>query len=303
MKLFKGKSMKFFIIVSLLLQLTTSLWADSGYGNYATMKKEAYALYENDKTTDAFAVVKTYISAYPKSIRAQNLLAVLYYWSGDISNSKKVLHKILSKEKFPQAVTLLKNIEKKEGKLPKEVQKKQTIVKNQVEKKSVQKPSSSNLSYLVKKIKKDPNDVLSRKILALHYEKIGNTKQASYFANAVLKIDPDDHEMVTLLKSENVSPYTSKQTVERALKKLDELYTSKSHNRFMNLYSSLENNNVVIPTQTHVNALQCAIELEQYEKAKSILHIYRMPKSRYISQIEELLDEKLMLSRFVEIED
>jgi tetratricopeptide (TPR) repeat protein len=284
--------MKFFIIVSFLLQLTTSLWAN---GHYASMKKEAYALYENNKTEDALNVVKDFISDYPKSIRAQNVLAVLYYWSGDFAHSKEVLHKILNKEKFPQAVALLENIKRKEAKLPKKVQ---NIVKKKVASKSEQKSSSSNLVFLVNKVKKDPNDALSRKILALHYAKIGNSKQASYFANAVLKIDPDDHEMVALLKSENVSPYTSKRTLERALEKLEALYLSKSYNRFMNLYSSLENNNVVMSTPMHVNALHCAIELEQYEKAKSILHIYRMPKNKYMSEVEELLDEKLMLSRF-----
>jgi len=287
--------MKFFIIVSFLLQLTTSLWANERFDQYVSMKKEAYALYENDKIEDALTVVKDFISDHPKSIRAQNVLAVLYYWSGDFSKSKEVLHKILNKEKFQQAVALLQNIEKKEAKFPKKVQK---TAKKKVVKKSAQTPSSSNLVYLANKVKKDPNDVLSRKILALHYEKIGNIKQASYFANAVLKIDPDDNDMVALLKSENVSPYTSKKTAERALKKLEELYAGKSYNRFMNLYSSLENNNVVMPTQLHVNALGCAIELEQYKKAKSILHIYRMPKNSYIAEIEELLDEKLMLSRF-----
>ena len=289
--------MKILIIVSLMIQLTTVLWADKSYPQYLNMKKEAYSLYENDKTKAAFTMVEDFISTYPQSLRAQNLLAVLYFWNGDLSRSKNILQSILSKESFPQALSLLKRIEKSEStrlKSPLKVSAKSVV------KKSKQKVSSSNLIHLINKIKNNPNDVYSRKILALHYDKIGNSKQATYFARAVLKIEPDDNDMVSLLQSENVSPYTSKRTVQRALSKLDELYAVKSYNRFMNLYSSLENNNVVMPTSMHVNALDCAIELKQYEKAKSILHIYRMPKNKYIAQIEELLDEKLMLSRFAQ---
>jgi len=297
MKLFKGKSMKILIIVALMFQLMTTLWADQSYTEYVKMKKEAYALYDNDKTEDAFIVVKEFLRKHPQSTRAQNLLAVLYFWNGDITQSKKLLQTILVKENFPQALALLKRIEKKEGRALNRPSKAAT---KSVVKKSERKISTSNLTYLINKIKKDPNDALSRKILALHYEKIGNTKQANYFARSVLRIDPDDNEMASLLKSENVSPYTSKSTVKRALRKLDELYAAKSYNRFMNLYSALENNNVVMPTSTHVNALYSAISLQQYEKAKSILHIYRMPKSKYLAEIEVLIDEKLMMSRFAQ---
>ena len=76
------------------------------------------------------------------------------------------------------------------------------------------------------------------------------------------------------------------------------MYAEKSYNRFMNLYISLENNNVVMPTPIHVSALYCAIELGKYKKAKSILHIYRMPRNEHITQIEKLIDEKLLLNRF-----
>lgn len=290
MKLFKGKSMKILIIVSFIMQFTL-LSADINYVQYTHMKEEAYSLYENYKTEESLTVVKDFISRHPKSIRAENLLAVLYYWNGNLSKSKEVLYSILSKKEFPQAAALLKKIERKDGKRSNSSQK--------VSKKIIQKTSISNLMHLVNKIKKDPHDALSRKILALHYEKIGNTKQSNYFANAVLKINPDDEEMLSLLKSKNLSVYTTKDTANKALKKLEYFNDRKEYNRFMNLYISLENNNIVIPTQIHVNALYCAIELEQYEKAKSILHIYRMPKNRYISQIEKLLDEKLLLRRFV----
>lgn len=287
--------MKILIIAFFVLQCTTASWADKSYTHYLEMKKEAYALYENDKTDAALRVVKDFISKYPESIRAQNLLAVFYFWNGDLSHSKALVKTILSKEQFPQALSLLKNIEKKEGRSLKSPSK---VSSKNATKKSEQNISTSNLTYLIRKIKKDPNDLLSRKILAMHYNKIGNVKQANYFARSVLMIDPDDGEMVTLLKGETIISDTATSRITSALQKLDDLYRDRSYNRFMNLYSSLENSSVVMPTPIHVNALYCAIELQQYEKAKSILHIYRMPKSKYLAEIKILLDEKLMLSRF-----
>ena len=294
MKLFKGKRMKILIIVSLILQLTTTLWADMSYTQYISMKDRAYTLYENGDKRAAFSSVKEFLKSHPQNIRAHNLLAVLYYWSGDLAQSKVILQNILKYEKFPQAVALLKKIEKKEGKSLKVASAKvplKKLSKNPV-------ADSDNLLALVSNIKKDPNDALSRKILALHYEKIGNSKQSTYFANSVLNIDPDDMEMLALLKSKNITPDHSKERSVKAFRKLEDFYNGREYDRFMNLYSSLENSNVLMPTHMHVNALYCAIELGKYKKAKSILHIYRMPKNKNIAQIEELIDEKLLLNRF-----
>ena len=117
MKLFKGKRMKILIIVSLILQLTTTLWADMEYNQYIDMKKEAYSLYENGDKNAAISSVNQFIKVHPKNIRAQNLLAVLHYWSGNLSQSKVILQNILKHEKFPQAVALLKIIAKKRVKV------------------------------------------------------------------------------------------------------------------------------------------------------------------------------------------
>jgi tetratricopeptide (TPR) repeat protein len=305
--------MKIFVVISILFQLTTSLFADKDYYQYVAMKKDAYALYEDGKTEKALKYVKGFIDKHPKSIRAQNLLAVLYYWSGDFVQSRSILKNILKKEKFPQALSLLKRVEKKIGKIKyvekkvtkKELTKEKIVTKVAKEKRvvtKVTKKPSPTVDYLsiLEKIKRDPMDSESRKILALHYEKIGNSKKAIYFANEVLKIDPDDKEMLSYLKSKDmkISSYSSQDLTNKAIKKLDKLFKEKNYDSFMNLYNSLEHNNVLMPTQTHVNALYCAISLKQFQKAKSILHIYRMPKNKHIAEIQELVDEKLMLSRF-----
>ncbi len=294
--------MKILVTLAFIFGLTTSLWCDDkSYNQYMNMKKGAYSLYEEGNKEDAILFVDNFIENNPKDLRAQNLLAVLYYWSSDLKKSKSILLKILEKEQFPQSATLLKRIEKKEEKLLNRSKKEQ----KQIEKNSTQTKPTTDILYLEQKIQKDPNDLLSRKILAKHYEKKGDKTKAHYFANAVLKIDPDDSQMLNYIKTkgQKKDKIVSKQTVESALQKLSEFYADKEYGKFMNLYNSLEHNNVVIPTMVHVDALYSAIELKQYKKAKSILHIYRMPQNKYITKIEKLVDEKLLLSRFAKLEE
>jgi tetratricopeptide (TPR) repeat protein len=259
--------MKFLIIISLLLQLVTNLSADLAFEEYMHQKEVAYSLYDSGDKDGALASVENFIRKNPTDLRAQNLLAVLYFWSGDIQKAKSISLNILQKENFKPSRTLLKSIAQREGvsfsRLP-----------NVKKEKKVQTP---NLLGLIQNVKKDPQDIMSRKILALHYEKIGNSKQASYFANEVLKLNPDDRDMIVLIKDDNV--YASKDKVAKTLEKLNYFYRVGNYASFMNLYQSLEHNNVVLPTQVHISALDVAIELKEYQKAKSIIHIYRMPKS------------------------
>jgi tetratricopeptide (TPR) repeat protein len=293
--------------------MSTILFADKNYDQYVNMKKEAYKLYENDKTDDAIRYVKKFIKMHPYNIRSQNLLAVFYYWNGDFAESRSILKSILKKEDFPQAASLLKRVERKIGKTKLSQTKKtvktkvvkKSITKKKIAKTKAPKKMTIDLLSLVNKIKNDPYDINSRKILSHHYDKIGNSQKAIYFANEVLKINPDDKEMLSFLKRNDIkkSSSASSEVLQQAVKKLEILFKNGSYDRFMNLYSSLEHNNVVMPTQIHVDALYCAISLKQYKKAKSILHIYRMPKNRHIAEIQKLVDEKLMLSRFASADD
>jgi tetratricopeptide (TPR) repeat protein len=300
--------MKKIIVLVFSLHFMTLLFASDSFDQYISMKKEANKLYKNGKTDDAINLVKDFINEHPKSIRSQNLLAVYYYWSGDFVKSQGILKSILKKENFPQAASLLKRVEKKIGKeKPKKIKKaaKTKAVKKETVKTVATNKMTIDLISLVNKIKNDPYDIESRKILSKHYDKIGNSQKAIYFANEVLKINPDDKEMIAYLKSKDIkkSSSASSEVLQKAVKKLEILFKNGSYDRFMNLYSSLEHNNVVMPTQVHVNALYCAISLKQYKKAKSILHIYRMPKNRHIAEIQKLVDEKLMLSRFASADD
>jgi len=299
--------MKKIIILAFVLQFTTLLFAADSFDQYISMKKEANKLYESGKTDDAITLVKNFINQHPKSIRSQNLLAVYYYWNGDYVKSQALLKSILKKEDFPQAASLLKRVEKKIGKeKPSKIKKvaKTKVIKKRDEKTETSKKMTIDLISLVNKIKNDPYDIKSRKILSQHYDKIGNSQKAVYFANEVLKINPDDKEMLAFLKRNDIkkSPRASSEVFKKAIKKLEVLFKKGAYGRFMNLYRSLEHNNVVMPTQIHVDALYSAISLKQYKKAKSILHIYRMPQNRHIAEIRKLIDEKLLLSRFASLE-
>jgi len=279
--------MKILIILSMMFHLSLSLSANGGYKSYMDMKQKAYKFYDKKEEAKAFWVVNDYIKKHKKSLRAKNLLAVLYFWSGDIERSKNQLNKILRKSRFPQSVALLRKINESSS---------QRTTSN----KRVKGISKSELRYLSNRVKKRPNDALSRKILALHYKRVGDTKKSKYFAMESLKINPDDREMLSMISGERNKKTYANSTVSNALKKLDYFYNKKDYDRFINLYSSMENNSIMIPTSTHVKALECAIAIQDYEKAKSIMLFYRMPNSKYISEIEKLIDEKILLSRFAQ---
>ncbi len=284
--------MRIVIIAIILLQLSTSLLADKSFSQYLKVKNIAYELKKSGNSDEAISYVNEFIEKNPKNIRAQNLLAVLYYWKGDYKKSKYILENILKKEQFPQSISLLRKIEKKI--------KKSSHIKKVAIKKSPKTVFSKDLQFVMQNIKNNPLDTKNRKILVYHYDSIGDKTQALSLANEILKIDPDDVQMIRFIKSKN-SLLTTDNTIKKAYKKLDEFYTKREYNRFLNLYSSLERTSVDIPTRIHINALYSAIELKLYKKARSILYLYRFPRNKHISKIEDLVDEKLLLQRFTSL--
>jgi len=284
--------MRIVIIAFIVLQLSTLLWADKNFNQYLKVKNIAYELYESGNTNEAILYVNEFINKSPRNIRAQNLLAVLHFWKGNYKKSEYILKNILKKEQFPQSVLLLKKIEKKT--------KKPSTIKKVVVKKSSQIALTKDLQFVMQNIKNNSLDTKNRKILVYHYDSIGEKKQALRLANEVLKINPDDAQMLRFINRKNTS-FATDNTIKKAYKKLDEFYSKQEYSRFLNLYNSLERNSIDIPTQIHINALYSAIELKLYKKARSILYLYRFPQNKYISEIEDLVDEKLLLQRFTSL--
>ncbi len=271
--------MKHIIISLLLLFLSTSINASGNFEKYLSMKKETYLFYENKNSKKAYELVSSFIKKYPKDIRAKNLLAVLYYWDGDFLKSKSILLEILKNNTFKQSSTLLKRIEKKY------IKKSIKVTKNS-------KNITADVKYFHANIKKDPKDVISRKVLANYYNKIGKKTEAEKLAMQVLKLDPDDRDMLIML-GKRTDVVISDDRLNKATSKLHSFYKNKKYNNFMNLYNSLENNKVLMATYIHVEALFSSLELQNYEKAKSILYYYRMPKNKNIDKVKKMIDQKL----------
>ncbi len=225
--------MKILIILYIISQLAMSVNADNSFREYLKIKGKAYELYENGDDKGAITTVKRFIDKYPKSKNGRNLLAVFYYWQGDLSKSKALLHAILKDEEFPQSLALLQKIELKNP-------------------------------------------------LTLAKESTSYREVRELFK--YVKVENSVSEALDIRKS--------------AFEKLNDFYADKKYNEFLNLYTSLENSNILMPTYLNVNALYCSIKLKEYKRAKRILHIYKMPENEYLEELEKLVDEKLLKDRF-----
>ncbi len=225
--------MKILVIFLIFFKLSLYLSADDSFKEYLKMKSVAYEFYNHGDDKEAIKTVNRFIDRYPKSKYGRNLLATFYYWQGDLSKSKALLHAVLKDGEFSQSLALLKKIE----------------LKNPQPKKSVV-VSDGEVRELFK------------------YVKVENSVS----------------EALDIRKS--------------AFEKLNDFYADKKYNEFLNLYTSLENSSILMPTHLNVNALYCAIKLQEYKKAKRILHIYRMPENEHLEELEKLVDRKLLKNRF-----
>ncbi len=230
--------MKILIILSIVFQLAISLSAENSFKEYLKMKNKAYEFYNYGDDKEAVKVVKRFINKHPKSQYGRNLLATFYYWQGDLSKSKALLHAILKDGEFSQSLALLKKIE-------------------------VKKPQIKKVQIEVKKSKA-----------------VGEVRELFKYIKDKNSVD----EALDIRRN--------------AFKKLDDFYADKKYNEFLNLYILLENRNILMPAYLNVNALYCSIKLKEYKKAKIILHIYKMPENKYLSELEKLVDRKLMDNRF-----
>jgi hypothetical protein len=180
-------------------------------------------------------------------------------------------------------------------------------------------------------IDKYPKSKNGRNLLAVFHYWQGDLSKSKALLHAILKDGEFPQSLALLQKIELKNPLTLAKAKESsshsevrelfkyvkeqnsvsealdirksAFEKLNDFYADKKYNEFLNLYISLENSNILMPTYTNVNALYCAIKLGEYKKAKTILHIYRMPDNKYLVELERLVDKKLLESRFTSFED
>ncbi len=286
--------MKKLILATLLL--SSSLFAQS----YWELKKEAYAIYKAGDKERALAIVDKYIATNPKEFKAQNLSAVLNYWSGNHKKAQGLLENILSQTDFPDAKKLLTRVNKKLGK--DSSSKKATYKKLRKENK---KSQSTDLEYLVSKVADNPQDIQNRVLLSKFYFKIQEYQKSYDLAHEVLVMDPDNKKMKTIsghLEKKYKLSYSGAIDDESAVDKqkakqmLTKLHSEKKYNAYFNLYEALNNANVAFTKEEYVYILHVAIMLEKYKVAEGIVSKGVLPINKNILKVQLLLSKKLAKS-------
>lgn len=276
-----------------LLLSSTALFAQS----YWEMKKEAYAIYKSGDKKRALSMVDTFISQNPKDFKAQNLSAVLNYWSGNNKKAQGLLEDILSKTDFPDAKKLLTTINKKMGTRSKSKKSSYKAIK-----KANAKSQSTDLEYLVAKVADNPQDIQNRVLLSKFYFKIQEFQKSFDLAHEVLVIDPHNKKMKTIsahLSDKYKLTYSGAIDEESAVDKqkakqmLQKLYHEKKYNAYFNLYEALNNAHVAFTQKEYVDVLHVAIMIDKLKVAQSIIAKGVLPVNKQTLKVQLLLSKKL----------
>jgi hypothetical protein len=286
MKLFKGTVLKKFI-VALLLLTYGNLQAQS----YGALKKEAYRLYKGGEKVQAIKHVDAFVKTHPKSYKAQNLLAVLHYWSGDKKVAKQILEGVVSQTEFPEAQKLLNSINAKLG-----VHKSYKAMR-----KKNQKSEVTDLEYLVAQVDKNPQDIQNRVLLSKFYFKIEQYQKAYDMAYEVLKIDPNNVRMkkiAGLLSSQYKMSYSgelenSVVDKDKAHALLKQLHDEKKYDAYIKLYKALKEAHTIFSQEEYLDALHASILTGEYHQAKEILSKGVLPVNKNTLKVQLLLSKKL----------
>ncbi len=293
---------------SLLIWVISATVLLANAQNYYEMKKEAKALYKRGDKSQAIALTKKFIKAHPSSIRAKNLLAVFYYWSGEYDKAKEILTKLVSKHHFPEAEKLLQKIEAKSSSKPHtststKVKKtsKQRDRKREAKRETLLKKEKLplDLQYILEQIEKDPKDLISRVILANYYFKTKAYKRAYTLAKEALKLDPNNEEMLKIARAIKPIHPSKRQKSKRSSiredisKKLARFEREKNYLSYLNLYRAIVDNRIKLSKHEHAMALYSAIEIGDMNEAKKIIDSGVLPDNRRTREIKKLLKKKV----------
>ncbi len=299
------------------LTLTALLNANGVSEAYLTMKKEAYRYYEHNQKKRAFDTVEAFIAKHPKSLRAQNLLAVLYYWEGRTEDAARLLRKLLKKGNLPEAKRLLARIEKKvparmKPKDEKVVTKsagnakgaKATGNKKQNSEKRKEK-FQDDLAFLLEYIAKHPERIQERKFLMRYFLSVNDRKEAKRLAGEILSIDPDEAETLRLAKANGIDiSLPAKETVaakpdsrrDRLVSLLNSYKEAGRYDRYLNLYRALTERGEYLPQYVHLETLDIAVQERAYRLARRILMQNRFKNTPHLRQLRALLDRRLNIA-------
>ncbi len=275
------------------LLISSTLFAQS----YWEMKKEAYQVYKSGDKKQAFKIVDNFITKHPKEYKAQNLSAVLHYWSGYYQKSKEILEKIVAKTDMPEAQKLLSRVNTKMGKKSKHKKSSYKAIRT-----ANKKSQATDLEYLVAQVEKNPQDIQNRVLLSKFYFKIQEFQKSYDLAHEVLEIDPHNKKMKTIsahLEKKYKLSYSGAIDDESAVDKtkakamLATLYHDKKYNAYFNLYEALHNAHVAFTQKEYVDILYVAIMIGKYQEAQSIIEKGLLPVNRQTLKVQLLLSKKL----------
>jgi tetratricopeptide (TPR) repeat protein len=274
--------MKYLVSILLLMSVTNVMAYD-----YFDMKKVALKAYKSKKTDKAYKITMSYISKHPQDIKAQNLLATLFYWDKRYDESKSLLESILKKEKYSESVKLLRLVNKK-YKVKKEA------VKSVYKDVKTLNKDSDILGY----IEKDSNDLQSKMILAKYYFKIEKYKKAYRVAKEALDIDPDQKDMKKIIahtiKRDSIKEVMEKsRNIEKAKEMLHSYFEEKNYLSYFNLFQTLKNSDTKFTQEEYNNALYSSVMIGQFKEAKKLIAQHLVPLNKKILKVQLLLDKKL----------
>ena len=278
-------------ILGLLFLTATQLMAAS----YWDMKKEAYAAYHRGDKTGAIAIAQKFAQEHPKSDKAQNLLAVLYYWHGENEKAHTILRNLLSHTTYPEAAKLLARIEAKMGSKSKKMSYQAMRKRNQ----------STDLEYLRAQIENNPQDIQNRVLLSKYYFKHNAYQKAYDMAHEALEIDPHHKKMQTIVshlekryKLSYSGAIDDESVVDKAKAKalLHKLHQEKKYAAFYNLYKALKDSHVAFSKKEYVDILHTAIMLGKYQEAQEMILKGKLAVNRDTLKVQLLLAKKLSQS-------
>jgi len=284
------------LILATLLLSSATLFAES----YSQMKKKAYGLYKSGDKNEAFSVVDTFIANNPKEYKAQNLSAVLHYWSGEHKKAQSILEKIVAKTDFPEAQKLLTRVNVKLEKVAKAKNKSYKAIR-----KANKKSQTTDLEYLVSQVEDHPNDVKNRVLLSKFYFKIEEYQKSFDLAYEVLKMNPNNKKMkaiVAHLSNKYKLTYSaaiddeSVVDKEKAKSLLKKLHDEKKYNAYYNLYKALDNAHVTFTPAEYIDILHASIMIGKYKTAQHIIAKGVIPSSKNALKVQLLLSQKLAQS-------
>jgi tetratricopeptide (TPR) repeat protein len=274
--------MKYLVSILLFISATNVIAYD-----YFGMKKVVLKSYEDKKVDKAYKTTMSYITKHPKDMKAQNLLATLYFWQQRYDESESLLNSIIQKEKYLESIKLLKLVKKK-NRVKKEATK---IVYKEV--KNINKDNDI-LGYL----EKDSNDLQSKMILAKYYFKIEKFKKAYIIAKEALDIDSDQKDMKKIIshtiKKDSIKVVMEKEkNSEKAKEMLHSYFQEKNYLSYFNLFQTLKSSDTKFTEDEYSNALYSSVMIGQFKEAKKLIAQHLVPLNKKILQVQLLLDKKL----------